>query len=254
MNSTTEETQRADNNDVAVSGILSLIREHRSEAGDRLPSERDLADRFGVTRNTIREALSVLESMRVVERRPNSGVYVKDIRMESSVDLLVLQADLGLPGSTDESLQAMEFRCMLEVQAIRLACRRRSDSDLEKMRQILQLADRRIADGQPINEEDEAFHMAIAAATKNTILGRILTVFYLMYRSRRMVYFSDKERSQRSQLHHHEMYNAIDARNATEAAGIMKLHLKEGAKVWETILGAKAARTRRTRDGSKRGL
>src|ERR1039458_8343400 len=101
-----------DNIDIAVSGILSLIREQRSEAGDRLPSERDLADRFGVTRNTIREALSVLESMRVIERRPNSGVYVKDIRMGSSVDLLVLQADLGLPGTTDDIFQAMEVRSL----------------------------------------------------------------------------------------------------------------------------------------------
>jgi GntR family transcriptional regulator, transcriptional repressor for pyruvate dehydrogenase complex len=250
----TEEIQKIDNIDIAVSGILSLIREHRSEAGDRLPSERDLSERFRVTRNTVREALSVLESMRVIERRPNSGVYVKDIRTESSVDLLVLQADLGLPGTADDIFQAMEVRSLLEVQAIRLACRRRTDSDLEKMRQILQLAERRSAEGQSINEEDEAFHMAIAAATKNSVLRRILAVFYLMSRSRRMVYFSDKERSQRSQLHHHEMYKAIEARDAKESAAIMKQHLKEGAKVWETIFGVKAARPSRGTDRSRRDL
>ena len=251
MSGKTAEIDKPDNIDIAVSGILSLIREHRSEAGDRLPSERDLADRLGVTRNTIREALSVLESMRVIERRPNSGVYVKDIRMESSVDLLVLQADLGLPGTADDNFQAMEVRSLLEVQAIRLACRRRSDSDLEKMRQILQLAESQIAKGQPINEEDEAFHMAIAAATKNAVLRRVLTVFYLMYRSRRMVYFSDKERSQRSQSHHRKMYEAIEARDAAEAVAILKQHLKEGAKVWETIFGAKAASLRGSADRSK---
>ena len=243
-----------DNIDIAVSGILSLIREHRSEAGDRLPSERDLADRLAVTRNTIREALSVLESMRVIERRPNSGVYVKDIRMESSVDLLVLQADLGLPESADDNIQAMEVRSILEVQAIRLACRRRSDSDLERMRQILQLAESRITANQAINEEDEAFHMAIAAATKNAVLRRILTVFYLMYRSRRMVYFADKKRSQQSQLHHHQMYNAIEAKDAAAATAIMKQHLKEGSKVWEAILGPKATRSGIGTTRSKRDL
>lgn len=246
--------QTIDNIDIAVSGILSLIREHRSETGDRLPSERDLADRLAVTRNTIREALSVLESMRVIERRPNSGVYVKDIRMESSVDLLVLQADLGLPESADDNIQAMEVRSLLELQAIRLACRRRSDSDLEKMRQILQLSKSRIAAGQPINEEDEAFHMAIAAATKNAVLRRILTVFYLMYRTRRMVYFSDKKRSQHSHLHHHQMYNAIEAKDAAAAAAIMKQHLKEGAKVWEGIFDQKAARPGRGAKRSKQDL
>ena len=193
----------------------------------------------------------MLESMRVIERRPNSGVYVKDIRMGSSVDLLVLQADLGLPGTTDDIFQAMEVRSLLEVQAIRLACRRRSDSDLKNMRQMLQLADSRTVEGQPINEEDEAFHMAIAAATKNAVLSRVLAVFYLMSRSRRMVYFSDKERCQRSQLLHHEMYEAIEAKDAAQAAAIMKQHLKGGARVWETIFGAKGARPSRGTERSK---
>jgi DNA-binding FadR family transcriptional regulator len=242
MNARTEEIQKTDNIDFAVSGILSLIRENHSGAGDRLPSERDLSERFSVTRNTIREALSVLESMRVIERRPNSGVYVKDIRMESSVDLLVLQADLGLPGNVDDISQAMEVRSILEMQAIRLACRRRSESDLEKLRQILQLAERRSAAGESINELDEAFHMAIAAATKNSVLTRILKVFYLMSRSRRMVYFSDSERSRQSHLHHRKMVEAIEAKDATEAAAVMKQHLKEGAKVWEKIFGGKTAR------------
>ncbi len=238
------EIEKIGNIDVAVSGILSLIREHHCETGDRLPSERDLSERFKVTRNTIREALSVLESMRVIERRPNSGVYVKDIRMESSLDLLVLQADLGLPGTADDIFHAMEVRSLLEVQAIRLACRHRSDSDLEKMRQILQLAEGRDSKGQSINQEDEAFHMAIAAATKNSILRRIIAVFYLMSRSRRMVYFSDRERNHRSQLHHQEMYDAIQAKDAMKAATLMKQHLKDGAKVWETIFSEKKLRSR----------
>jgi len=243
MNEQAGETPKTDNIDFAVSGILALIRENRLEAGDRLPSERDLSERFSVTRNTIREALSVLESMRVIERRPNSGVYVKDIRTESSVDLLVLQADLGLPGNVDDIFQAMEVRSILELQAIRLACRRRTDADLERLQQILKQAEHRSGEGLSINEQDEAFHMAIAAATKNSVLSRMLKVFYLMSRSRRMVYFSDSERSQRSHLHHRRMYEAIEAKDAAEAVAVMKQHLKEGAKVWEKIFSAKAAQS-----------
>lgn len=245
MNARTEETQKTDNIDFAVSSILLLIRDTHAAEGDRLPSERDLSERFSVTRNTVREALSVLESMRVIERRPHSGVYVKDIRRESSVDLLVLQADLGLPGNVDDIAQAMEVRSILELHAIRLACRHRDDADLEKLRQILDLAERRAAEGQSINELDEAFHMAVAAASKNSVLGRILKVFYLMSRSRRMVYFADKERGRRSHLHHRQMYDAIEAKNAAQAVAVMKQHLKEGAKVWEKIFGAKAARAKR---------
>lgn len=253
MNARTEETQKTDNIDFAVSSILLLIRDTHAAAGDRLPSERDLSERFSVTRNTVREALSVLESMRVIERRPHSGVYVKDIRMESSVDLLVLQADLGLPGNVDDIAQAMEVRSILELHAIRRACRHRSDADLEKLRHILDLAERRAAEGQSINELDEAFHMAVAAASKNSVLGRILKVFYLMSRSRRMVYFADQERSRRSHLHHRQMYEAIEAKNAVQAVAVMKQHLKEGAKVWEKIFGAKAARVNRAAARGDRG-
>ena len=61
-----------------LSRILPFIRGRKFEAGDRIPSERDLAEHFVVSRGVIREALSVLEAMRVVERRPQSGMFLRE--------------------------------------------------------------------------------------------------------------------------------------------------------------------------------
>ena len=90
---------------------------------DRLPSERDFAEKFDTSRGAVREALAALETMRVIERRPNSGIYLRKIE-ESSIDALVLYAESGVPFEAKEIADVMEVRRMLEGQAVRLVARR----------------------------------------------------------------------------------------------------------------------------------
>ena len=71
----------------AIGKILSFIRERRYQPSERLPSERDFAEKFDTSRGAVREALAALETMRVIERRPNSGIYLRMIE-ESSIDAL----------------------------------------------------------------------------------------------------------------------------------------------------------------------
>lgn len=79
----------------AIGKILSFIRERRYQPSERLPSERDFAEKFDTSRGAVREALAALETMRVIERRPNSGIYLRKIE-ESSIDALVLYAESGV--------------------------------------------------------------------------------------------------------------------------------------------------------------
>ena len=104
----------------AIGKILSFIRERRYRPTERLPSERDFAEKFDTSRSAVREALAALEAMRVIERRPNSGIYLRNTD-DSSVEALVLQAESGLQIQADELADAMEVRRMLEAQAARLA-------------------------------------------------------------------------------------------------------------------------------------
>src|SRR5271168_1160951 len=103
-----------------VSRLLPFLTLRRYEPGERVPSERELAERFKVSRGQIREALSDLEALRVIERRAKSGVYMAP--QGSSVEALALFAQLGIPLTAADVQQSVETRGIHEIAAIRLAC------------------------------------------------------------------------------------------------------------------------------------
>ena len=78
------------NGNAVIMGILGYLQERRLQPGDRLPSERDFAERLGVGRNAVREALATLVTLRMVESKPNSGIYLRHIARESSFEALVM--------------------------------------------------------------------------------------------------------------------------------------------------------------------
>lgn len=128
----------------AIGKILSFIRERRYQPPERLPSERDFAEKFDTSRGAVREALAALETMRVIERRPNSGIYLRKIE-ESSIDALVLYAESGVPFEAKEIADVMEVRRMLEGQAVRLACTRRTADNIREITAILEETNKRRA-------------------------------------------------------------------------------------------------------------
>jgi DNA-binding FadR family transcriptional regulator len=165
-----------------VGQILSFIYQRRYEPNERLPSERDFAERFGTSRAAVREALAALESMRVIERRPNSGIFLRNSD-ESSIEALVLHAASGLPFYPEEAANVFQVRRILEVQAVKLACENRTSEDIDNLRNILRVTKNLLDRNKSIQKEDEDFHMAIVAATKNGILVRIVKSFYELRRS-----------------------------------------------------------------------
>lgn len=223
---------------VAIGNIMSLVRAKRIQAGERLPSERDLAERFDMSRGVVREALATLEVMRFIERRPNSGIYLRDTEVEGSFEALVLQAHLGLPLKTSEIVQALELRRIMEVQAIRLACERATSKDLRTIRSILEEADRRIKEGKTIETEDQSFHLAIVAATKNDVFLRVVNAFYEVSRPRRNVYFRSLDQSAASSRDHYKIYEGLEKRDANAAAQAMEQHLLSAAAHWKELLAA----------------
>ncbi|EKS35958.1 MAG: DNA-binding FadR family transcriptional regulator [Afipia broomeae] len=220
----------------AIGKILSFIRERRYQPSERLPSERDFAEKFETSRGAVREALAALEVMRVIERRPNSGIYLRNSD-ESSIEALVLHAESGLPFQANEIADVFEVRRMLEVQAARLACTRRTPDNIRDLRAILTATEKRLAKKQTIELEDEAFHLAIFAATKNDILLRVVKSFYELSRQRRRVYFSDHNRGRRSYEDHCEILEAIEGRRVGQAEQKMNEHLSQTIETWQTLLG-----------------
>lgn len=209
-----------------TSKLLELIRERGFKPGDKLPSERDLAALFGMSRSAVRESLIRLDTLRIVESRPKSGVYLQPYGAERSIEAMVLFAETNTPLSAAEVAQSVELRSVLENEAMRLACLRRTQSDLKDLQQILRDSAAAIARGETLADLDAQFHKAIVAATKNDVLLRFINVFYRMSRKRREIYFDAPQQSKRSHAQHLQLYGAIEAQDAVLGQQILRRHLK----------------------------
>lgn len=219
-----------------IAELLPYLRQRGFEPGERLPSERDLANSFQVSRNTMREALIVLEAVRVIERRPQSGVYLRRQGRDVSVDATVLEATAGIPMSPEAVRELNEFRSIMELQAIELACLRRDDGDLAAIDRVLEESARRLSAGESLAEQDAEFHLAVIAAARNQFLLRAANSFYLASRERRQFYFADATNARRSLAQHRRLRKAIAAADPDQAHECLVSHLGSVERFWTSRL------------------
>lgn len=223
-----------------IGRLLSLVAVRRLEAGDRLPSERELAERFGVGRGAVREALAILETLRMVERRPNSGIYLRSVEKQGSIEAIVLQAELGIPLTEAEVREVVELRRILEIQAVRMAAERRHPENVDHLDSILAAGDRLIAARENLADNDAAFHLAMTETTGNHVFLRVVNAFYLMSRNRRRHYFADGTRAPLSQAQHRAMRDAVAAGDPDRAEAAMGSHLRGVESYWFELLERRA--------------
>lgn len=203
--------------------LLVLILGGHFAVGERLPSERQLAARFGVSRPTVREALSALESRGLVVTRGGSGTYV--VEREPRGEPASLASD-------DSPAEFMEARLVLEVAVARLAARRapQSHDGLEELRASVEALER-IADPEALPDElDRDFHRAVARATGNQYLAALLepmweTIRQALYRTLRRRSWS-AEHTRRTASEHRAIYEAVKAGDPELAAFAMERHLR----------------------------
>ncbi len=222
-----------------VARLVPFLLLRRYEPGERVPSERELAERFAVSRGQIREALSYLEALRVIERRAKSGVYMAN--EEASVETLALFAQIGIPLTTTDVHQSVEMRRIHEIAAIRLACERRTEDDLSRIRAILDAEGKKAATGKNIAEEDRQFHSELVKATHNNIFFRIVNIFYIMTKVRRSVYFGNPRRCRKSHEEHLAIFDAVERQDVTAAVERMEAHLKSVDSYWKDLIDQGAA-------------
>lgn len=230
-------------NRALIKRVVDFARDQHFAPGDRLPAERALAEKLGVSRNALREALATLETLRVVEARPNSGVFLRRSATESSFEAIVLLAELGSEPSATEVRESIEVRAPLERQAITLACGRRTEADLAALGAILRDTRALLAAGGNIADCDQAFHLALANASHNSVLARMLNAFYCLSLPRRRRYFIDPARGAASDRGHRKIVAALEARDVKTASALIDRHLGNAQVYWKEALdggGAKA--------------
>lgn len=178
--------------------------------GERIPTETELATAMGAGRNTVREAAKTLTSTGILEIRRGFGTYVR-ARTELG-GLLTRQVGV------DEMRYVFEVRRALELEAVRLACERRTEEDLSMLREALADRDHAVADndGRRYADSDLGLHSAIVAAAHNPVLD---SLFAGISESVRATYdFTDGAYDPRgTDVHHRDVVDAIERRDVVDA-------------------------------------
>lgn len=206
--------------------ILEAIRQKRLNPGDKLPTEHELCDQFGVSRPTVREAIRRLNARGLVTVKKGSGVYVAKLSELSATDQIRLYLELQY----DEvfNVHMVQIRQILEPESARLAAQFRDDADLQEMDKILeQFESVNKGDYAKEGQLDRDFHLLIAKASRNPVMGLVLDpLFELMPRIRSEVYASIESAQSSAKEYHRKIYDAIKAQDADKAFDIMKEHLR----------------------------
>ncbi len=189
----------------------------------RLPSETDLASRFGASRPVVREALARLRDDGVIVSRQGSGSYVK-----RRPDVAVLNLSPG--GSIDDIQRCFEFRHGLEGTAAALAAERWEDADLAEIRASFAALEEAIKNVELGVEADERFHAAVARATHNPYYVSVQSslqphIRYGMNVNRNLSLLRAAERVRLVQDEHHAILEAIAKRDPEKARDAMQLHI-----------------------------
>jgi GntR family transcriptional repressor for pyruvate dehydrogenase complex len=205
-----------------VRQIAGLIRNGELRSGERLPTERDLASAFGVSRGVVREAVKVLGALGLVEARQGSGIYVlNDIPTVTRAFTLSVSPDMG-------SVERLfEFRRTLEVEAAALAARWRTETQLVEIVAASEATARAVelGDLDAFGAFDNVFHAAVARASGNPYFEVAVATARQMQQDV-VPLISDRIGSVRSAiLHHQAIGEAIGARDPEGAARAMAEHI-----------------------------
>jgi len=202
--------------------IHQIVQERNLRVGDKLPSERELSELLGAGRSSVREALRALELLGLIETRRGEGTFLKHYRHNRLIDILgffILQ-----DGKSKKDL--IEMRKMLELDAVRLACRRATEKHFEEMERILAAAEERVARGEVPAEEDYQFHRVICRSSRNSILHRIWAPLVEYSNSVRVESLSREGRAKAAVQEHREIMAAIRAGDVQVAVEKMRHHLE----------------------------
>ena len=206
-----------------VQQIEESIRKGALKPGDQLPPERELAERFGVSRTAVREAVKTLREKGLVEAYTGKGTFITDGTSQAIRQSLDLMARIGQEGSG----HLVEVREILEPEIAALAATRIEEQYLATMREAVATMDRSLQDPEAYIEADLDFHLSLAEAAANPMILSLIDSIVGLLREQRMGIFQVEGGPQRGQYHHKRILEAVEKRDPDQARAAMRAHLKQ---------------------------
>jgi GntR family transcriptional regulator, transcriptional repressor for pyruvate dehydrogenase complex len=191
--------------------------------GDKLPSERELAEMLQVSRSSIRDAIRGLELIGLVEPRQGAGTIVKELSSESVVNPFANT----LKRQREQVTELLDFRKMLEPPLAARAATHATEDEIAEMEEILQRQETKLKGGEPAIAEDTEFHYAVALASGNSVILKVLDVLMDLLRDTRERTLQIEGRPEKSLAGHRRILAAIKRRDAESAKAAMRRHVED---------------------------
>src|SRR5258708_3444246 len=207
-----------------VQQVEESILKGKLKPGDQLPAERDLAQRFGVSRTAVREAVKALQEKGLVEAFTGRGTFVTNGRsqaMRQSLDLIIKISQ------QEGSLYLAELRRILEPEIAALAAPRIEEQLLSTMREAVAAMDRNVHEREAYIEADLDFHLALAEAADNPLILALIDSIVGLLREQRSRVFEVDGGPGRGQFHHKRILKAVERRDPDAAREAMRAHLDQ---------------------------
>jgi GntR family transcriptional regulator, transcriptional repressor for pyruvate dehydrogenase complex len=208
-----------------VQQFVAMLRNGELTPGERLPTERELAERFGVGRNSIREALRELNMLGLVTSRHGEGTFVGT--PDATQMMAPFRAVIELSAPAAESV--LEFRLAFEPGIAALAARNLTEDGERRLKDALETFENALANGKAHAEHtDASFHFAVAQTTGNpTVIAVHQALLELLTSFRSTLSRDTYQPDNRVAVGHRELYAAILSRDEEKARAVMQQHLRD---------------------------
>jgi GntR family transcriptional repressor for pyruvate dehydrogenase complex len=203
--------------------IQRLIVDGALKPGDLLPPERELAERFAVSRGSVRDAIRTLELVGLVVPRQGEGTVVADVSPESVAtplaNVLLRKREL--------IAELLDVRKIIEPAMAARAAANASSEEIAKLEEILVRQREKLARGEATVAEDDEFHYAIALAARNSVMRKVVDVLMQLLQETRARSLQTQGRPQRSFAGHRRILDAIKRRDPAAAERAVRRHVEE---------------------------
>lgn len=203
--------------DSTAKRIADIIEEgSRFSVGDKLPNEIELAEELGVSRSTLREAIKILTTNKILEIRRGKGTFVTSKTVIPSTDLNDIASGLD---------DLFEMRLMFEPDCAYLAAQRATDEEIEIICRYGEEVEKKILSGEDRTYEEQKFHESIANATHNAFVKQFMPIIFNAIKKGVVVMTKDRDISEDNLKDDRLIMEFLKKRNADGARTAMRLHI-----------------------------